>query len=62
MTKEEAMQLVKRKIEESKMAAEEKHFGKVTQMAISDYESGRARGLEDALAIIGMIDSTLKKL
>ena len=56
MTKEEAMKIIRKKIEERKMAAEEKHLGKLTQMSISDYESGRAKGLEDALAIIGMID------
>ena len=57
MNKEEAMKIIKKKIEERKMASEEKHFGKLTQMSISSYESGRAKGLEEALAIIGMIDS-----
>ena len=56
MTKEEAISILKRKIEESKAAAKESHFGLLTQTTISSYESGRAKGLSDALAIIGMIE------
>ena len=40
----------------AKAAAKEEHYGKLTQTAISNYESGRAKGLADALAIIGMLE------
>jgi len=56
MTKDEVILILKRKIKESKAAAEKEHYGKLTQTAISSYESGRAQGLSDALAIIGMIE------
>lgn len=56
MTKEEVICIIKRKIEECKAAAKEEHYGKLTQTAISSYESGRAKGLADALAIIGMLE------
>lgn len=56
MTKKEAILILKRKIEESKAAAKEKHFSALSQIAISSYESGRAQGLYDALAIIEMIN------
>lgn len=55
MTKEEAIHIIKRKIKEHEDAAKEEHYGKLTQTAISNYEMGRAKGLADALAIIGMI-------
>ena len=54
--KKDAISIVKRKIKESEDAAKEKHFGVLTQTAISNYESGRVQGLKDALAIIGMIE------
>lgn len=60
MTQEEAICIIKRKIKESKAAAKESHFGLLTQTAISNYESGRAQGLSDALAIIGMIEGNKK--
>ena len=56
MTKDEVILILKRKIKESKDAAKKEHYGKLTQTAISSYESGRAQGLSDALAIIGMIE------
>ena len=56
MTKEEAISILKRKIKESKNAAKEKHSGFLTQIAISNYESGKAQGLYDAITIIGMIE------
>lgn len=56
MNKKDAISIIKRKIKESEDAAKEKHFGSLTQTAISSYESGRAQGLKDALAIIGMIE------
>jgi hypothetical protein len=56
MNKKDAISIIKRKIKESEDAAKEKHFGTLTQTAISSYESGRAQGLKDALAIIGMIE------
>lgn len=54
--KKDAISIIKRKIKESEGAAKEEHYGKLTQTAISSYESGRAQGLKDALAIIGMIE------
>lgn len=57
MKKEEVICIIKRKIKESKAAAKEEHYGIFTQTAISNYESGRAQGLSDALAIIGMIEN-----
>ena len=54
--KKDAISIIKRKIKESEDAAKDKHFGALTQTAISNYESGRVQGLKDALAIIGMIE------
>lgn len=58
MTKEEAISILKRKIEKSKEAAKEKHFDTLTQIAISNYEHGKVQGLYDALSIIGMINES----
>ena len=54
--KKDAISIIKSKIQASEDAAKEKHFGTLTQTAISNYESGRVQGLKDALAIIGMIE------
>ena len=56
MTKEELITIIKRKIKEHENASEEVHKGTLNQIAISSYESGIAKGLSDALALIGMLD------
>lgn len=56
MTKEELIAIIKRKIKEHEKASEEVHKGAFNQVAISSYESGIARGLREALALIGMLD------
>lgn len=55
MNKEEIMYLLKKKIKESEDASSEKHEGILTQVAISEFEAGRAAGLKDALSIVGML-------
>lgn len=60
MNKEEIMYLLKKKIKESEDASSEKHEGTLTQLAISEFEAGRAAGLKDALSIVGMLSEPKK--
>lgn len=54
MTKDEIIALLKRKRNEHITASKVDH-GHNTE-AISNYESGAARGIEEAISIIGMLD------
>lgn len=62
MNKKEIVALLKKKIDEHKSKSTEKHSGALTQLAISDFEAGRARGLEDALSIVGMLTEEKKEI
>ncbi len=60
MTKEEIITIIKRKINEHQRESDKQHIGDYSGVAISSYESGCARGLEEALGLIGMLDKPNK--
>ena len=60
MTKEELISLIKRKIKEHKDSSDNVKGNDLTAEAWREFEYGCARGLEEALGFIGMLDKPNK--
>ena len=60
MTKEELILLIKRKIKEHKKSSDNVKGNDLSAEALREFEYGCARGLEEALGFIGMLDKPNK--
>ena len=60
MTKEELISLIKRKIKEHKKYSDNVKGNDLSAEALREFEYGCARGLEEALGLIGMLDKPNK--
>lgn len=60
MNKEDLISLIKRKIEEHKKSSDNVKGNDLTAEALRSFEYGCARGLEEALGFIGMLDKPNK--